>query len=621
MEYTPEDKRRSPASASNLTKESEKRTGAVSSSRREAFLGSDTKKKNTQRPAQSTAKRKTTSGGKRTTSSAPMNKKKKPAAKKGTSAKRRTFTEDARARASAGGRSTEASGKKMNGSRKPVSSKKNGTGKKRSYSNAAGGRKAGTKTAKRGNRPSTARKRPAAKRRTPKQSVNKKPFVILAFVAVALIAILVGAKYYKSYRLKQAILQAELEVKEKNRQAAIKEASDIAAGYDYDTAIEKAKAIEGYDTDEEIQALVKGWESQKENLVGYTAKDVTHIFYHTLVVEPDLAFGDAPAISNGFKQWMTTVTEFNKITQKMYDDGYVLVGLYDLFEENIGEDGSLHITEKTVYLPKDKKPFVLSLDDLSYYHTYTDHGMASKLVLDKNGKITCEYKQKDGTVVTGSYDCVPLINDFMTEHPDGAYRGARGTIALTGYNGVFGYRTDSSYVTKKDLDADKAEWLKDNPDFDFEAECEQAKIIADELKAEGWTFASHTWGHLRVGRIKLKKLKEDTEKWLTNVVPIIGKTDCIIFAHGQDMSPNGVYDGKNKKYVYLKNEGFNVFLNVDSHQYTMEVHDTYVHGGRRNLDGYRLWEDAHGYSDWTSDLFDASDMIDPARTDMPDVAD
>ena len=48
-----------------------------------------------------------------------------------------------------------------------------------------------------------------------------------------------------------------------------------------------------------------------------------------------------------------------------------------------------------------KIPFVLSLDDLSYYHSYDGRGIASKMVLDENGKPTCEYIQDDGSVITG----------------------------------------------------------------------------------------------------------------------------------------------------------------------------------------------------------------------------
>ena len=42
-------------------------------------------------------------------------------------------------------------------------------------------------------------------------------------------------------------------------------------------------------------------------------------------------------------------------------------------------------------LPPGKKAYVLSLDDLSYYHSYDGRGIASKMVLDENGKPDCEY--------------------------------------------------------------------------------------------------------------------------------------------------------------------------------------------------------------------------------------
>ena len=37
----------------------------------------------------------------------------------------------------------------------------------------------------------------------------------------------------------------------------------------------------------------------------------------------------------------------------------------------------------------------------------------------------------DGTVSTGSYDLVPLLEDFIQEHPDFSYRGDRAVFALT----------------------------------------------------------------------------------------------------------------------------------------------------------------------------------------------
>ena len=142
--------------------------------------------------------------------------------------------------------------------------------------------------------------------------------------------------------------------------------------------------------------------------------------------------------------WMTTVDEFDKITQQLYDNGYVYVSLHDLVTETTDADGTVHFTpNQSLMLPPGKKAIVLSVDDLSYYHSYEPASFPDKLVIDENGDVKCHYVKTDGSENIGDFDVVPRLNTFLKEHPDGAYKGARGTIALTGYNGVFGYRTDT----------------------------------------------------------------------------------------------------------------------------------------------------------------------------------
>ena len=459
---------------------------------------------------------------------------------------------------------------------------------------------------------------------------RKRAMMMRAAVLGVLILILVGSIVLVSFQVKkskqkkaeeqarQEKLIQEEEEKNQKRKETIAQAEEISMGYDYDGAIELLKSLENYDKDADIIARIAKLEAEKSTMVPVDMTQVTHIFYHSLVVDPERGFAGNDSAAAGFKQWMTTVDEFNKITQAMYDNGYVLVDLHDLVTQTTDENGDVHFTPNQIMLPEGKKPFVLSLDDLSYYHSYDGRGTASKMVLDENGKPTCEYIQADGTTVTGAYDCVPLLNQFLEEHPDGAYHGARGTIALTGYNGILGYRTDIAYKTEENLTEDQRAWLDAHPDFDWEKECEEAKKVAQAIKDTGWNFASHTWGHIRVGaNTSLETIKADTEKWLAYVEPLIGETDTIIFAHGEDLADWHDYSAENEKFTYLKSQGFNFFCNVDSSQYFLQIRDNYVRQGRWNLDGYRLWNDVHGEKNRTSDLFDASQILDPARTDMP----
>ena len=379
-------------------------------------------------------------------------------------------------------------------------------------------------------------------------------------------------------------------------------AKRYAQQYDYDKAIKVLKSSPNYKISTKLRKAAKVYKKKKESCVSWPLDQVTHVFYHTLIKDTSKAF-DGDYKSGDYDQVMTTIDEFNKITQSMYEKGYVMVSIYDM--ATVDENGNM--TPGEILLPEGKIPFVLSEDDVCYYHYMDGDGFASKLVVDDDGKVRNEYIEDDGSVSVGDYDVVPLIDRFVEEHPDFSYRGARGIVALTGYNGILGYRTDSSYETRPDdLDADKVQWLDNHPDFDLNTEREGAKKVVQAMKKEGWLFASHTWGQ-NVSQISLEKLQADTQRFKENVDPLIGGTDIIIFAFGADLA--GAEDYSGEKFEYLKSQGYNYFCNVDSSQYFVQIRDNYFRMGRRNLDGYRMYYNP----ELISDLFDAQEVFNSDR--------
>lgn len=388
-------------------------------------------------------------------------------------------------------------------------------------------------------------------------------------------------------------------------------ADKMAAQYNYDKAIKYLKEQPEYENTKAFQKAVTEYENTKATCVEYPLEEVTHVFFHTLIVDTSKAF-DGDSDEAGYNQMMTTVSEFNKIMQSMYDKGYVLVSPHDMAKVN--EDGTM--SRGKIMLPPGKKAFVLSQDDVSYYHYMDGDGFASRMVLDKNGNVKCEYKEDDGSVSVGDYDMVPLLDSFVKKHPDFSYRGRKGILAMTGYNGVFGYRTDSAYKTGKNLQDNQKEFLENNPDFNFDKEVKDAKKIAEALKKSGWEFASHTWGHKNATESSAEELETDNEKWEKNVAPILGKTDMIIFAFGADIGNWENYSMDNPKFAYYKSRGYNYYCNVDSNQYWVQITDEYFRQGRRNLDGYRMYYNP----DMVSDLFDVSEVWDSSRpTPVPEM--
>ena len=422
---------------------------------------------------------------------------------------------------------------------------------------------------------------------------------------------------------KEAAISEEEATLEAHR-AAVKEADVLAAQYDYDGAIEHLKAIEHYDSDSELIDAIARYTVAKTTLTAVDPTQVPHIFFHSLIVDKERAFdvnrwGESEVA--GINAWMTTVDEFDRIMQQMYDNGYVLVRMRDLVTETKNEDGTVTFSpNRNLMLPPDKHAFVLSIDDWSYYHSYTGKGYGEKAVLDANGDVKIRYTDADGQVTVGDYDVVPRLNAFIKEHPDFSYKGARGLIAMTGYNGVFGYRTDIDYVKQERLQEDQRAWLNEHPGFDEAArqsEIAEATKIAEACKAEGWEFASHTWGHLSVTGKDAATLQADNERWLANVGNIVGETDTIIFAHGNDIGDWHDYDAAtNPVYAYYKSAGYNFYANVDaSSKAWVQIRSQYCRQGRIDCDGLQMWRALSGSAKINvfEDLFDVESVFDKDR--------
>ncbi|MDR1765251.1 MAG: polysaccharide deacetylase family protein [Lachnospiraceae bacterium] len=380
---------------------------------------------------------------------------------------------------------------------------------------------------------------------------------------------------------------------------ALRDAALLAAGYDYDGAIALLNETPGISGTVEVRAKIEEYEQIKTTLVRVNPVTVTHVFFHSLVMDNALAF-DGDSREKGYNQVMTTKSEFMKIIQSMYDRGYVLVRLHDLAYEVKDADGGVSFKGGDVMLPPGKTAFVMSQDDVCYYDYMKGDGFATRMVVGDDGKPTCEMELADGSVVTGAYDLVPLLEEFIESHPDFSYRGARAVIAFTGYEGILGYRTATSYSDSPTYASDRKE----------------AARVAQALRDAGWELASHSWGHLNMGAISYEKFKTDTDKWESEVESLIGPTDIILFPFGSDIGDWKPYTHENERYDYLYRQGFRYFCNVDSSVNWVQLGKDSYRQGRRNLDGYRMYYDIIQpdlTKRKTEDLFHAEDVFDPDR--------
>jgi hypothetical protein len=262
-------------------------------------------------------------------------------------------------------------------------------------------------------------------------------------------------------------------------------------------------------------------------------------------------------------EWFVTAEEYKKILDELYLRDYVLVDINEFYTVKYTNNIKT-IEVKNFMVPKGKKPVILSVDDLSYYESNRKNGTVHKLVLDQNGNIAAWTNTSSGGEISYDQDIITITEDFIKQHPDFSIRGAKGIIALTGFEGVLGYRTQAERAKTPG----------------YQKEVEDAIVIANKLKKLGWRFASHSYRHLNMPKVSMSSFTNDNKLWDNEVKPILGETDLYIYPYGAAL------EKIEEKHRILRSMDFNLFFGVGSgYGYRMGPRSEYVYLPRMNIDG------------------------------------
>lgn len=231
-------------------------------------------------------------------------------------------------------------------------------------------------------------------------------------------------------------------------------------------------------------------------------------------------------------------------------------------------------------------------------------GFTSKLVLGDDGQIwaQCTDPNTGETFLTQDLDATPILDQFVLKHPDFSLNGAKAIFSLTGYQGILGYRTQNDI----DIAADDPR----RPAFDAnrQAEIEAVKPVIERLKETGWTFGSHTWGHIRLDSRPLESVQRDTVRWAEEVGSLVGPTNILFYPHGG--RPDGDdWHSTGPVFQYLQSQGFRIFASVGINSFSYIKKDiSAVICDRLHPDGTTL---RNGKAlEWYSQFYDAREIID-----------
>lgn len=284
---------------------------------------------------------------------------------------------------------------------------------------------------------------------------------------------------------------------------------------------------------------------------------IEELFVHPLVLDPRKAFTQ-DVLGHGFADYFVTSREFRGILDGLWRNGWTLVDAH-------------RAAAGTVRVPPGRRPLVLSEDDVNYYDYFTGRGLADRLVLDSHGEVVA---QAGGRLTR--QDVVPLVEDEVRAHPEFSADGAKGVLAVTGYQGLLGEHDLTDPVAR-----------------------ERVRALADRLRTTGWSLASHTYGHITLERASLATVTRDTQRWRALTGDLLGPVDLFVYPFGSRPS--------DAELRYLRTQGFRVMFDIDVSAHRVSE-DGIVVLSRRHVDGF-----AFDVPKRLAPFFDVTSVRDPDR--------
>ena len=382
---------------------------------------------------------------------------------------------------------------------------------------------------------------------------------------------------------------------EQENQRILEQAEKMAAQYNYEDAITLLDSVGDLTEHQDLQAKRAEYVNAMSSLIEYNnPHDIPNLSFHVLIHDMAKA-KTSEQFGGSYNKNFVTTSEFTKILENLYRNGYVLVDFESFVGAKTDINGNAQFESIPIYLPADKKPVMITETMVNYFDYMIDlndddlpdySGFASKLVVDSNGDIKAEYVDVNGQTNVGNYDLVPILEDFIKAHPDFSYRGARAILAVTGHEGVFGYRINSAVVANK------------GNDF-WEKEVAGAKEITNALREKGYTIACYTYKNDAYAGWSVAQISADLQSWQTQIVSVIGNVDTFVFA-----KTSNITDYAGAAFQTMYQSGFRYFISNGDAPMT-QVNPTYVRQNRLMVTG----ETMQHYSSRFTGLFDCAAIL------------
>lgn len=297
--------------------------------------------------------------------------------------------------------------------------------------------------------------------------------------------------------------------------------------------------------------------------------DILVLSLRPLIVRSELAFGRSTEAGYA-RSSLISGQEFLSLLDILYRNDYVLISSRQ-FEPWPQKRVELKV-------PSGKKPVLLIFDRWQYSVLNQVSGTASKLSMGEDGQLLAQAGLSQGR----DLDAIPLLEDFLTKHPDFAFDGAKALIALNLQENLLGYA-----VTPDQVEASKEAWKQVGQTYpelteeEILAQREEVSQVMTYLEDQGWSFASAGYVGYDTGSLSLDDLAAELDQWSQLMTSWLPETPYFVFPNGSH-----VYNREDSLDRMLE-RGFRIFFGQGPKPYHFYTRD-YAHLDALSLNGYSL---------------------------------
>ncbi len=230
---------------------------------------------------------------------------------------------------------------------------------------------------------------------------------------------------------------------------------------------------------------------------------------------------------------MITPQEFENLLNELYENNYVLISqsLFHDYPEDFSQ----------VVIPEGKKPIVLILEQYQYDTRYIESGSIEQLVYDEEqnkfmGRRSANQKDSEAD----NLDPISILENFLVEHSDFSFDGAKAMLALNINENILGYMINDEQLQNVNHAREMLELephiLSDKSQEDknkfYTLQTEDLKNLLNGLKRNGYQFANAGYSDVNLRECSYQEFIEQIQHWENMMHPLIGSVDGLLFPFG-----------------------------------------------------------------------------------------